>query len=235
MRRVIFAAVGQMAATSFAAAADMPLKAPPMSVDPRNWTGYYIGGFIGGSWADGNFCPGGGGTLAAGCHDFKVNGIVGGGYIGLDYELPNRIVLGARLSAPFGSLSDTQASPLGFGAPGTTISAKFKWALMGTGTVGYDMGRWMPFIGGGVAVANVDATVTTPFVSSTVSGRDQVGANFLSGLKFAYTRNWAFGVQYNHIEFERVNYVFPGLGVSTFPVKRHEDSVVGTIDYRFGP
>jgi outer membrane immunogenic protein len=232
MKTMFMAAAGLMAAVSVAQAAGLPLKAPIAPVDPHNWTAFYIGGFIGGTWADGNFCPSPGATLLGSCNDFKVNGVVGGGYIGADYELPNRIVLGARLSAPVGSITGTQSAPLGFGPPGTTISAKFKYALIGTGTVGYDFGPWMPFIGAGVALANVDATVTTPFVSGSAS-QTQTGVNFLTGLKFAYTRNWAFGIQYNHMEFERVTYNFSGLAVSSFPVRLHEDSLIGTIDYRF--
>jgi outer membrane immunogenic protein len=233
MRRMFLAVAGLVATTVLAQAADLPFKAPVAPVVPSNWTGFYIGGYAGGSWADGNFCPGVGQINGAGCNDFKISGFVGGVYVGYDYELPSRIVLGARVTAPVGSVSDTQASPLGFGAPGTTISAKFNWVFLATGTVGYDMGPWMPYIGGGLAVASVDATVTTPFASSTDSGQTQTGFNLLTGVKFAYTRNWAFGVQYNHMEFERVNYSFPAFFISQFPVKIHQDSLVGTVDYRF--
>lgn len=232
MRRMFLAAAGLIAATSLAAAADLPLKAPVAPVVMSNWTGLYIGGFIGGSWANGNFCSDPAATVNQGCHDFKVSGVVGGGYIGYDYELPNRIVLGARLSAPFGALSDTQAAPLGFGPPGTTISGKFKWALMGTGTVGYDLGPWMPFIGAGVSVANVDATVTTPFISGSAN-QTQTGVNFLTGVKYAYTRHWAFGIQYNHMEFHRETYNFSNVFLNTIPIRLSEDSLIGTIDYRF--
>jgi outer membrane immunogenic protein len=230
---MLLAAAGLVAATSLARAADLPLKAPVMPVVTSNWTGFYIGGFVGGAWANGNFCHPIGQTITGPCQDFKVNGVVGGGYVGYDYELPNRIVLGARLSAPFGSISDTQSAPFGFGPAGSTISGKFKWAFLGTGTVGYDLGPWLPFVGLGVAVANLDATFTNPFFITSTTNQTQTGLNILTGFKYAYTRNWAFGIQYNHIEFERVNYNFPGLFFSQVPVKLSQDSVVGTVDYRF--
>ena len=233
MKWMLLAAAGLVAATSVTRAADLPLKAPIMPIVTSNWTGFYIGGFVGGSWADGNFCFPVGQTVNHGCNDFKVNGVVGGGYVGYDYELPNRIVLGVRATAPFGSISDTQSAPFGFGPAGSTISGKFKWAFLGTGTVGYDLGPWMPFVGLGVAVANVDATFTNPFFITTTANQTQTGLNILTGFKYAYTRNWAFGVQYNHIEFERENYTFPGLFFSQVPVKLRQDSVVGTVDYRF--
>ena len=46
---VAFAALG----TSVAGAADMPVKAPPPPPPPVfSWTGFYIGGNIGGAWAN---------------------------------------------------------------------------------------------------------------------------------------------------------------------------------------
>jgi outer membrane immunogenic protein len=235
MRRVFLAVAGVLAATSLAEAADLSLKAPPAPVAVSNWTAVYIGGYVGGSWANAHFCGFSGGAT---CNDLSVNGVVGGGYIGFDYELPNRVVVGARLSAPFGSLNSDNNAPLGFGAPGTTVSAKFNWAVMASGTVGYDMGQWMPYVGAGVALASVDATISSPAgLTSTATGQEQIGVNFLAGIKYALTRNWAFGVQYNHIEFERVNYFFTGpLGSAVLgsqAVQLRQDSVVGTVDFRF--
>jgi outer membrane immunogenic protein len=42
-----------------AIAADMPVKAPPIRVDlPYNWSGFYIGGGVGGAWTEANrFMP----------------------------------------------------------------------------------------------------------------------------------------------------------------------------------
>jgi opacity protein-like surface antigen len=228
------------ALTSLAQAADLPYtKAPPAPVAPSNWTAFYIGGFVGGTWGTGNFCGFGGATLGERCSDFKVNGVVGGGYVGFDYELPNRVVIGARLSAPFGSISKTDTAPLGFGPAGTTITAKFNWAALANGTVGYDFGQWMPYVGAGVAVASVDATINPSalFTPSSATGQEQLGVNFLAGAKYAFTRNWALGVQYNHIEFERVVYTFVGpvgaVALGPQPVQIRQDSLVGTVDYRF--
>jgi hypothetical protein len=51
MTRIFFGALA--IASSFATgamAADLPVKAPPMPVAIFNWTGFYIGGNVGGSW-----------------------------------------------------------------------------------------------------------------------------------------------------------------------------------------
>jgi outer membrane immunogenic protein len=55
MRRIV---VGVFAASLFLAsqafAADMPVKAPPAppAAPAPSWTGYYVGGEIGGAWSD---------------------------------------------------------------------------------------------------------------------------------------------------------------------------------------
>jgi opacity protein-like surface antigen len=242
MKLVVLAPLSLLAATSLAMAADLQVKAPPPP-PTSNWTAIYVGGFAGGSWARGNFCG-----FAAGvgqtCDDFKVSGFVGGGWAGFDYELPNRVVIGARLAAPFGSLNQTNSTPVGFGpggAAGTTITAKFNWAIFATGTVGYDLGQWMPYVGAGIVLASVDATINPPpaptALTSSNSTQSQIGMNFLVGVKYALTRSWALGVQYNHVEFERTSYEFTGATTAAIsgniPVQLTQDSVVGTVDFRF--
>jgi outer membrane immunogenic protein len=59
MRKLFLLGLGTFAAMMFggaAQAADMPVKAPPPPPPPPmyNWTGFYIGGHIGGAWADRN-------------------------------------------------------------------------------------------------------------------------------------------------------------------------------------
>src|SRR5262245_65778862 len=58
MRKLFLLGLGTFAAMMLggaAQAADMPLKAPPPPPPPMyNWTGFYIGGHIGGAWADRN-------------------------------------------------------------------------------------------------------------------------------------------------------------------------------------
>src|SRR3974390_3100312 len=52
--RAFWAALGTIALVSSAMAADLPVKAPaPLPVAPvPTWTGFYIGGHMGGSWTD---------------------------------------------------------------------------------------------------------------------------------------------------------------------------------------
>jgi outer membrane immunogenic protein len=59
MRKLLLLGMSMFAVLTLggaAQAADMPLKAPPPAPPPMyNWTGFYIGGHIGGAWLGGNF------------------------------------------------------------------------------------------------------------------------------------------------------------------------------------
>src|SRR5215831_4700557 len=79
-----------------AQAADMPLKAPPPAAPVMyNWTGFYIGGHIGGAWFNGNDhdrFDGVRNCMGAVC--FEDNGFgrnngsfIAGGQIGYNYQV----------------------------------------------------------------------------------------------------------------------------------------------------
>jgi len=191
-----------------------------------NWTALYIGGFAGGSWVDANFSP-----LFAAQNRFNTSGFIGGVYIGYDYELPNRFVVGARISAPFGAISSSTPVPF---APGETVQNQFQWAAAVNVIVGYDMGMWMPYLGLGAIYASNRATVT-PAGGAGVSDTElHPGVNILAGIKYALTRNWAVGVQYNHSEFASQTYSGGTLGFGFAGTGNFsQNSVVGTLDYRF--
>jgi outer membrane immunogenic protein len=150
--------LGSVSAASAADRYTAPLPAPMAAMPVSNWTAFYVGGFAGGSWVTETYC-----SPAGVCPPHVTgSGFVGGVYIGYDYELPNRFVVGARISAPFGSIAKT--TPAGFpGAPvGAQASATFQWAATVNAIFGYDMGLWMPYLGAGVAFAAQKGTFTVP-------------------------------------------------------------------------
>jgi outer membrane immunogenic protein len=206
-------------------AADFPVKAGPYApmVQTSNWTGVYIGGFAGGSWANADYCAFGT------CSSIDPSGFVGGVYVGYDYELPNRFVVGARVSVPLGSVNQTTNVPF---LPGDTFKAQMQWAVTANGIIGYDMGLWMPYAGVGVIFAKNKVDLTTPFGSAS-DEELHTGLNVLVGLKYALARNWAVGVQYNHSEFQNATYTFTAPVFATSTGSLSQNSLVGTVEYRF--
>jgi outer membrane immunogenic protein len=223
---VVFGAfIGSLTA---ATAADLSVKAPPMvaPVQISNWTGMYLGGFAGGSWVDAKYC-----AAFNGCATTNPSGFVGGAYLGYDYELPNRFVVGARFSVPLGSITSTVPVALPFVTPGETVKGDLKWAAAANVIIGYDMGVWLPYFGLGAIWAKNEVTV--PGAGANTDQELHPGLNVLVGLKYAAARNWAVGVQYNHSEFAGQTYIggtptfFTGTGSFS------QNSVVGTLEYRF--
>ena len=90
------ATVASLIATN-AFAADLPArvytKAPPPMVDVYNWTGFYVGGNVGYSWgrsSDTSTLTNTAGTvLFANSSAANLDGIVGGGQIGYNWQVQN--------------------------------------------------------------------------------------------------------------------------------------------------
>jgi outer membrane immunogenic protein len=210
-----------------AQAADLSVKsqAQPTAI-VSNWTAIYIGGFAGGSWANVTLAN----AAPVATAKFNESGFVGGMYLGYDYELPNRFVVGARISVPLGAITHTAAVPLGL--PGETATSKFQWSAAGNIIVGYDMGRWMPYIGLGAIFAENKIHLSVPAVGNGSDSELHPGVNLLAGVKYAVTKNWAVGAQYNHSEFANETYTFPTVG-GMGSGKASQNSMVATLEYRF--
>jgi outer membrane immunogenic protein len=98
MKRIFFgiAAVTSLLTTS-AFAADLaarPYTKAPVYVEPvYNWTGFYIGGNVGYSWGrsrdDSTLANGAGTVLFANSDRSDLNGVVGGGQIGYNWQMQN--------------------------------------------------------------------------------------------------------------------------------------------------
>jgi outer membrane immunogenic protein len=98
MKRILLglATASSMLVTG-AFAADLPAKvytkAPPPVVEVYNWTGFYVGGNVGYSWgrsSDYSTLTNGAGTvLFANSSAINLNGVVGGGQIGYNWQVQN--------------------------------------------------------------------------------------------------------------------------------------------------
>src|SRR5262249_20839253 len=93
-------------------AADMAVKAPPPPPAPvYSWTGWYVGGNVGYSWGDAQTDISGSGTSVslpgflvgfhnpsafAGSNTARLNGVIGGGQVGYNYQTSAKWVLGGE-------------------------------------------------------------------------------------------------------------------------------------------
>ena len=140
---------------------------PPLAADPQTppsvWKGLYIGSDI--------FFSGGKGE----------KGLVGGGaFIGYDRHLDNNFVLGIQASTGFAPFS-IQHSPFK-GYDYAETSAK----------VGYEMGRFTPYLTAGIALAKPNGAPGAGYLSpadsanNVFSGGSNLSANGVVGAGFDY-------------------------------------------------
>ncbi len=222
MRRFGLALFTMAALAGAASAADMPTKMytkAPVAPVVYNWTGFYVGLNVGGSWGnqDSSLVTVAGVPVQS--NSAKLNGIIGGGQIGYNWQF-NQIVLG--LEADFdGSGQKGDGDPLYAiaagapfctiacfpGAPGATIAYTNKLDWFGTvrGRFGWAMDHWLPYVTGGWAFGhgtiNGTTTTTTPTTATFSASQNYNGWTIGGGVEYALTNNWSAKAEYLYINY----------------------------------
>jgi outer membrane immunogenic protein len=209
------AAVAVFGFASVASAADMPTKAPPyVPAAAYNWTGFYVGGQVGGGWASSTTTDvDGTSAFRAGFVDSAISysGVLGGGYAGFNYQI-NQFVIGVDGDYSWADLtgSSTELSPLLSGYT-TSFSEKMKWVATLTGRLGYAMNNWMLFAKGGGAWAGFSGTTNTltsggaPYSYGTGSStRD--GWTIGTGVEWGFAAHWSAKLEYDYVNFSTANW-----------------------------
>jgi outer membrane immunogenic protein len=203
-----------MAGSAFAA--DMPLKAPP-PVLAYDWSGFYIGGVIGGAWTRTDTSdPGLGliGTLinAPVIQRTDSSSFIGGVEGGDRYQF-GKLVIGWEADIVWGDTNGTSTTSFAPSfLPGATftraITVNNKWAGTATSTVGIAHDRWLVYGKAGVAWSKTDYTdnwtiVGVPLFSGTGSTSDsnQVGWTVGTGVEWAIWNNWSIKAEYDYLDF----------------------------------
>jgi high affinity Mn2+ porin len=156
-----------------AAAADLPVKAPPpATLAAYDWSGFYAGGHIGYAWGTSDWStPGNTGALnlSQPLDAFAETGsFFEGLHAGYNYVLPNRIVVGGEVDTTFPAFRNLNGLSIG---GSTTFFSQVAGALetyaetmlaSGTvrGRVGYAPGNWLFYATGGFAWTYDQLTLT---------------------------------------------------------------------------
>ena len=221
-----------------ASAADMPVKAPPAAPAAPvayNWSSCYLGVNGGGKWSDfhtDHFV--GTGALGLGPLFFPFDGNNGssntsgmfGGQVGCQWQsggwvfgfegdfdgtnLRRTFVAGALAPFPF--------------LPGDALEFKNDWQASIRGRLGYAWDRWLVYGTGGVAFANIEATlalVPAPFALPTFVGSRSdtaTGWTIGAGVEYAFWNNLSIGLEYRFTQFGRQDFSLAGGTLLAFPV-----------------
>ena len=170
MKKIIVVAGAALALISAvpALAADLPAATyakTPVYVPPPvyNWTGFYVGGHIGGAWTSQSSTE-----LAPGTPAFPVgtafsknnlSGFLGGVQGGFNWQGASPFVAGIEGEYSWADVTGS-ATTTGLGGFTSNVSAKTKDYALATGRVGYAADNWLFFVKGGGAWGQSSSTGT---------------------------------------------------------------------------
>ena len=206
-----------------AAAADLPAtmvtKAPP-ALRAMNWTGFYAGANVGGSWGHQRVSLDSATTGARLLSDSPgLNGVIGGGQIGYNWQpLDRPWVFGVEADIQgSGQRSDGAFFVAGVTAPGIValpgdnivFQDRLDWFGTLRGRIGWAMGErsnWLPYITGGLAYGQGTISgngtaggVPVAFNTTTTYAGWVLGG----GVEWAFWDRWSAKAEYLYMDLGR--------------------------------
>ena len=229
---LLVASLGFALTSGSALAADMAVKAPPPAPlpPPFSWTGFYIGGEVGGVWANG--------SLHDSLRGFNVStdhsGAIGGAVVGYNYQVTN-LVFGVEANFDWTSLNAT-GSGVFVPTVGTLQgSANTKWVTTIAGRFGLAFNQVLFYgkVGGGW-VGNT-ATITNLNTGASISASNtRDGWLGGVGLEWAFTPNWSTKIEYDYLGLNSWTFSGPIIPADTWTVNRNIQMLTVGLNYRFG-
>jgi outer membrane immunogenic protein len=228
MKKILLATVSLAVLGSSAFAADLQprvySKAPPPAPIPApiyNWTGFYIGGHLGGAF-NGNDSLGG------------TNGrFIGGVQAGADYQFATNWVIGIEGQYTF---TDRTTNSTTFTPPGLIVSDRNSNLGSVTGRLGYTWGPALLYAKGGVGFRenqNVNVTDLTGAGQTFTATTNNTGYTVGGGLEYMFTRNVSAKAEYQYFNFGNTNVTVTSIP-ATISYRPDEHTFKVGLNYRFG-
>jgi outer membrane immunogenic protein len=263
-------ALGAIVGIGAASAADLaarPYTKAPMLVDPGyNWTGFYVGGNIGYSWGRSSdtstLATGAGTVLFTSISRSDLNGVVGGGQIGYNWQMKNWVwgleadIQGSdqKGGRDFACPTGVCTPPSGFGIPvpgpavPVSLNQKLDWFGTVRGRIGLLASPSILLYGtGGLAYGEVKTSgsvnAQNAFFASAFSASDtKVGYSVGAGVEGVIGGNWTAKLEYLYVDLGRVSGSFPtitlALGggnlVGSYSSRITDNIVRAGVNYKFG-
>jgi outer membrane immunogenic protein len=217
MRKLLHttAALSALLTTSMATnAADVrarpaPYAPPPLIYvpPPFSWTGFYLGGNIGGGWTSRDVSDT---FLGANFNNGKNNDVfIAGGQLGYNWQVSNFVV---GIEADFdGAANKDNTGTVFIPALGTIqVSSHNRWITTLAARFGVASGPWLLYgkVGGGW-VGPDDFTVLMTGASITVHNNINSGWLVGTGMEWAFAPNWSAKVEYNYLGLDNRTFTFP--------------------------
>jgi len=234
MKKFLLATVALVAlgATVPALAADLGprtayTKAPAVYAPIYNWTGFYIGGHIGGAFSGDN---GFAGTTNSGNDGRFLGGLQGGA----DYQFAPNWVIGIEGQYSWLGSNNNSVAFTGAGA-GYVYTHDQRGLGSVTGRLGYTWGPALLYVKGGYAYSDYTESLALNGVPQafTLNGGHHDGYTVGAGLEYMFAQNWSGKVEYQYYDFGKTNFVTPAPLPTFGSTRNDEHTVKAGINYRF--
>ena len=204
--RNLIAALGLLSISSAGAmAADLALKAPPPAPPAAmSWTGFYIGVNGGASWATAANSINLAGLGAAGTlplYSQGLNGFLGGGQIGYNYQTGN-FLLGVEGDGDWSNIKGTAPCIVVF-----SCTANMKWTADATVRAGVlPMHNLLVYVKGGASWTSVkynftDGGLLAPASITSNVSETKVGGLLGFGTEYMFAPHWTAKIEYNYVDY----------------------------------
>lgn len=222
---------------------DAPRLLPALD-GPVTWTGFSIGGSVGGLWSQTRQ------TESAFFIDViqaaapHAAGVYAGGQIGADYQFGS-IVVGVAGDAGFTNAKGGSGCAPDIGGNYYNCQTNIDDLYMATGRIGYATERSLFYAKGGAAFAdtrekqqnnfnNQPLLFGLPSFPNSSVRAFSTGWAVGGGFEYAITKNWTAKAEYMHFELDRKNYAFPTPTNIAFTQAQHTGDLVKIgVNYRF--
>jgi outer membrane immunogenic protein len=202
-------------------------KAPAYMAPIYNWTGFYIGGHIGGAFEGNN-------SFIGTANNSNNGRFLGGIQGGADYQFAPNWVLG--IEAEFSWLGSNNNSVAFTGAGnGYVYTNNLRGLGSVTGRLGYTWGPALLYVKGGYAFADRNDSLTFNAVPQpfALNSNHDNGFTVGAGLEYMFAQNWSAKVEYQYYNFGKTSFVTPPVLTAFGSTRNDEHTVKAGINYRF--
>ena len=228
MKKILLGTVAFVAFAAPALAADLgarPYTKAPAYTAPEtvyNWTGFYIGGHVGGAFAGDNSFQGNDARFLVG-----VQG-------GADYQFARNWVVGVE--AQYSWLPTNNNRGVLFPG-GSLVTSNSNELGSVTGRLGYTWGPALLYAKGGYAWRdnnNLGVSVAGAPVAFASTGNRQDGYTVGAGLEYMFAPNWSAKAEYQYYNFGNTNFTAGPAEIVGARFRNDEHTVKAGLNYRFG-
>jgi opacity protein-like surface antigen len=201
--RILVAAAAILGLPAAAMAADLPMQQQaPAAYTPvasvYDWSGVYLGVHAGYGWGETNIE-----SPVAGLDDIDsdADGFLGGVQAGYNAQWGNWVG-GVELEATYSGIEGDDVAGL---------DTELNWMGTARARVGYAFDRILPYVVGGLAIGDVEATNT---VTGFSESNTHIGYTVGAGIEYAVTDNISVKGEYAYVDFQDESYDL-GTGIPT--------------------